>query len=118
MTTTITLEFNAEPRLSELEHELKLIHGLHVFLAEPRDPSAPVLLSVAIDVHGSEQGHLAVRRIAHTIYDFLHGSQRETQPPVMLVTIEGESMDIAPLSYDEIERVIATAYGGQFPENM
>lgn len=112
MTTTITLEFSAEPGLAELEHELKLIHGLKVFLVEPRDTSAPVLLSVAIGVHGSEQADLAVRRVAHTIYDFLHSSAREVQQSVTLVTIEGESVDIAPLSYAEIERIIAEAYAG------
>ena len=63
MTTTITLEFSAEPGLGELEHELKLIHGLKVFLVEPRDTSAPVLLSIAIGVHGSEQAGLAIRQI-------------------------------------------------------
>ncbi len=113
MTTTITLEFIGEPRLKELEHELKQISGLTVFLVEPRDEAAPVLLSIAIGKHG-EQAEMAIRRITHTIYDFLHSSaQQVSQQSVTLVTIEGDSVNIAPLSSDEIRQIIANAYAGQ-----
>ena len=113
MTTTITLEFSAEPGLGALEHELKHIHGLKVFLVEPRDTTAPTLLSISIHLHG-EQAALAIEQIAQDLYAFLHSSAHEaSQQPVTLVTIEGESVEIASFSVDEIVRIITEAHLGQ-----
>lgn len=115
METTITLECTLETHehLKELEHELKQIHGLKVFFVEPRDADAPVLISISV-LHKGEQAELAIRRIAHTLYDFVHSSTEESgQRKLTLVTIEGESIDIEPLSNDEIWRIIDEAHAGQ-----
>lgn len=115
METTITLECTLETRehLRELEHELKQIHGLRVFFVEPRDVDAPVLISISV-LHRGEQADLAIRRIAHTLFEFVHSSAAEPgQRKVTLVTIEGESVDLVPLSSDEIWRIVAEAHASQ-----
>ncbi len=115
MEPTITLEFTSDTRqhLHELEHELKAIHGVKVYFVEPRDEAAPVLISLGLSRKG-EQADLEIRRIAHVLYDFLHSSESdESQKTITLVTIEGESVNIAPLSSDEIRDIIAQAYAGQ-----
>lgn len=115
METTITLECTLETRehLRELEHELKQIHGLKVFFVEPRDADAPVLISISV-LHQGEQADLAIRRIAHTLFEFVHSSAAEPgQRKVMLVTIEGERIDLEPLSSDEIQQIVAEAHAGQ-----
>ena len=115
MTTTITLEFTSatHQHLKDLEYELKQISGTKVFLVEPRDAIAPVLISIGIDKKG-EQADLIIRRITHTLYDFMHSSAQEASPQHLpLVTIEGESVDIAPLSFEEIRQLIADAHAGQ-----
>lgn len=115
METTITLECMLETRehLRELEHELKQIHGLKVFFVEPRDTDAPVLISISV-LHQGEQADLAIRRIAHTLFDFVHGSTEVPgQRQITLVTIEGERVDLVPLSNDEIWQIVAEAHAGQ-----
>jgi hypothetical protein len=115
METTITLECTLEIRehLRELEHELKQIHGLKVFFVEPRDADAPVLISISV-LHKGEQADLAIRRIAHSLYEFVHSSAEEAgRRKLTLVTIEGESVDIKPLSSEEIRQIIAEAHAGQ-----
>ena len=116
MTTTFTLEITLEtwPHLKDLEYELKQIPGIKVLLVEPRDATAPVLISIGIGKKDEQQADLIIRRIAHVLYDFLHSSAQETsQKHITLVTIEGESVDIAPLSFDEIKQLIVEAYAGQ-----
>lgn len=115
METTITLECTLETHehLREFEHELRQIHGLKVFFVEPRDAGAPVLISISVLHHG-EQADLAIRRIAHTLYEFIHSSAREPGARrVTLVTIEGESVDLADLSSDQIRQIITEAHEGQ-----
>lgn len=115
METTITLEFFAETQqhLKELEHQLKHIHGIQVFFVLPKDENAPALISIGIGKKG-EQADVAIRRITHELYDFLHSSKGETsQRKITLVTIEGERIDIAPLTSDEIKQVITEAHAGQ-----
>ena len=115
MEPTITLEFTADTRqhLHTLEHQLKQIHGVKVFFVEPRDEAAPVLISLGLSKKG-EQANLEIRRVAHTLYDFLHSSEQdESRKTITLVTIEGESVDIAPLAEDEIREIIGKAYAGQ-----
>jgi hypothetical protein len=115
METTLTLECTgvAHKDLEELEHQLKHIHGLKVFLVMPKDEKAPVLLSIGMN-RRDEQADLTVRRIGHVLYDFLHRSASvPAREKITLVTIEGESIDIAPLASDEIKHIIATAYAGQ-----
>jgi len=115
METTITLESSLDERehLKELEHELKQIHGIKVFFVEPRDANAPVLISISV-LHQGEQAELAIRRIAHTLFAFIHGGAEEAgQRQMTLVTIEGESRDLVPLSSDEIRQIITEAHAGQ-----
>lgn len=115
METTITLESLGESheRLKELEHELKLIHGLKVFFVEPRDADAPVLISISV-LHQGEQAELAIRRIAHTLFEFVHGNvEAPGQRKLTLVTIEGESVDLEPLSSEEIRDIVTQAHAGQ-----
>ncbi|HEY0757217.1 MAG TPA: hypothetical protein VGD98_24900 [Ktedonobacteraceae bacterium] len=115
MEPTLTLECTLEMRehLRELEHKLKQIQGLQVFYVEPEDADAPVLISVGIR-HKDELADLTIRRITHTLFDFLHGSAREPgQRRARLVTIEGDNVDLEPLSSSEIKQVITEAYEGQ-----
>jgi phage-related protein len=115
MEPTITLEFTSGTRrhLHELEHELKEIQGVKVYFVEPRDESAPVLISLGLS-RKRERAEMEIRRIAHVLYDFLHSSaSEESQRAITLVTIEGESVDIAPLSSEEIREIIGHAYAGQ-----
>lgn len=114
MEPTITLEFTSDTRrhLHELEHQLKQIHGVTVYYVEPRDNSAPVLISLGLSKKG-EQANLEARRVAHTLYDFLHDSERDGQKSITLVTIEGESIDIAPLAEEEIREIVNRAYAEQ-----
>lgn len=114
METTITLECTLETRehLKELEHELKQIHGLKVFFVEPKEAGAPVLISISV-LHKGEQAELAIRRIAHTLFDFVQGSAEAVHRRVTLVTIEGESVDLTEMSSEEIRQIISEAHAGQ-----
>lgn len=114
METTITLECSSDTRqhLRGLEHELKQIHGIQVLFVEPKDETAPVLISIGIS-RKEEQAEQAIRRITHTLYDFLHGASESEAPKITLVTIEGESVDLAPLTSDDIKQVITEAHAGQ-----
>src|SRR5579883_1772800 len=109
METTITLECSLRERehFKELEHELKQIHGLKVFFVEPRDDEAPLLLSLSV-LHQGEQAELAIRRVAHTLFAFIHGNTDELAPlSITLVTIEGESRDLTSLKEEEIRSLIS-----------
>ncbi|HVU66111.1 MAG TPA: hypothetical protein VHD63_03240 [Ktedonobacteraceae bacterium] len=115
METTITLECSSRKRghFKELEHELKQIHGLKVFFVEPRDSEAPILISLSV-LHQGEHAELAIRRIAHTLFAFIHGNTDEPAPlPITLVTIGGESRDLTPLAEEEIRQIISEAHAGQ-----
>lgn len=113
-TTTFTLECTLdtlEP-LRNLEYQLKLIHGLKVFFVEPEDASAPVLISVSIHARG-EQANLAIRRITHTLFGFVHNNVTNDQRAITLVTIDGQHFDLAALSSDEIKQIITAAHTTQ-----
>lgn len=115
MEPTITLEFTADTRqhLKTLEHELKKIHGVQVFYVEPKDETAPVLISIGIRKK-DEQADITIRQVAHTLYDFVHGDAgKEGQKTISLVTIEGERVNIAGLDYEKIKQIITEAYTGQ-----
>jgi len=113
METTVTLECIADSQLPlrTLEHELKAIHGLKVFFVEPRDQTAPVLISLGMN-RKDEQADVHIRRIAHTLYEFLHSDEAQ-QIQITLVTIEGESINIVALESEAIRQIIATAYADQ-----
>lgn len=111
----LTLEFTSESRaqLKDLEHRLKGIHGVQVFYVEPKDVTAPVLISLGVS-RKSGRAELEIRGIAHVLYDFVHGGAgAEEQKVITLVTIEGDSVNIAPLAEEEIERIISEAYAGK-----
>ena len=115
MEPTLTLEFRADTRehLKALEHDLKNIHGVQVFFVEPKDETAPVLISIGIRKR-DEQADMTIRHVAHTLYDFVHGGAgEESQKTISLVTIEGERVDVASLTYDALKQIIAEAYIGQ-----
>lgn len=115
MEPTITLEFTADTRehLKTLEHDLKQIHGVQVFFVEPKDETAPVLISLGIRKR-DEQVDMTIRHITHTLYDFVHGGAgEESQRTISLVTIEGERVAVAPLAYDALKQIIIEAYTGQ-----
>lgn len=114
MEPTITLECAADSQqLHELEHQLKGVHGTRVYFVAPADRVAPVLISLGLSRKG-EQADLEIRRIAHILYDYLHSSEQDPgQQAVTLVTIEGERINIALLSSNEIRDIIEQAYAGQ-----
>lgn len=115
MEPTITLEFTTDTRehLKALEHNLKQIHGVQIFFVEPKDETAPVLISLGIRKK-DEQVDMTIRHITHTLFDFVHGGAgEESQKTISLVTIEGERVDVAPLAYEALKQVITEAYAGQ-----
>lgn len=107
-TTTVTIEFlsDTEQHLRTLEHRLKHIRDAEVELVKPRERTAPVLISISIDKRG-ERGEKAAQNVAQTLHDFLH--EDTGQKKIFLVTIEGERIDIEPLSTGEIQGIIAEA---------
>ena len=113
MQTTITLEFTTETHehLAELEYQLKQIHGLQVLFVPPKHKAAPTLISLGIGGKG-EHANLAIRRIAHTLYDFLHRADGPSEK-ITMVTIKGENIDITPLAADQIRQIVADAYANQ-----
>lgn len=108
MDTTITIEFFSETKehLKTLEQRLKHEHDVDVDLLEPRDAQAPALVSIGIKKHG-ERAENAAQRVAQTLYSFLH--DEPTQKQVLLVTIEGDRMDIKTLSVEQIKEIILEA---------
>jgi hypothetical protein len=111
MDTTVTIEFTAETHhhLKVLEQRLKHIHAVQVNLVEPKGHNAPALIAIGIEKSGV-LAERAAQSIAQVLYDFLH---EEGQKSISLVTIEGERMDIAPLSIDEIRNILVTAKAGE-----
>lgn len=111
METTVTIEFasNIEEHLRALEHQLKHIHDVHVDMIEPKDHSAPTL--IAIGLHkGGERAKNAAHNVAQVLHDFLHSDTGvQGQRSIFLVTVEGERVDIEPLSVAEIESIIFVA---------
>lgn len=114
MEITCTLEFTLEarPHLGELEHELKQIHGIQVLLVLPKDENAPALISLGVGRRG-EHAEIAIRRITHVIYNFLHGIAPQAARKIILVTSNGESVDITSLPSEDIKQIISEAYASQ-----
>ena len=115
METTVTIEFTSdtEQHLRILEHQLKHIHDVEVDLVEPKDPAAPALVAIGID-KGGERAERAAQSIAQVLYSFLHDeASSQSQKKIFLVTIEGDRIDIEPLSVEEIEEIIVAAQEGE-----
>jgi len=108
---TINIEFisDTEEHLKILEYRLRHIHDVQVDLVEPPDPTVPALIVIGIEKHG-ERAERASQSVAQVLHDFLHeGDSTQSQKKIFLVTIEGDRIDIEPLSVDEIEQIIFQA---------
>lgn len=113
--TTITIEFTSDTKehLKSLEHQLKHIRDVGVDLVAPRDPVAPALVAIGINKAG-ERGEAAAQNVAQTLYAFLHGDASAAgHKKISLVTIEGERIDIEPLSVEQIREIIVAAREGE-----
>jgi hypothetical protein len=107
----ITIEFfsDSEQHLKILEHQLKHIHDVDVYLIEPKDSTAPALVAIGLS-KGGERAAKAAHNIAHVLYDFIHDeTDSQIQKKILLFTIEGGRVDLEPLTADEIEGIIVTA---------
>lgn len=107
---TVTIEFfsDTEEHLKILENQLKHIHDVDVYLIEPKDPQVPALVSIGVNKSG-ERAAMAAQNIARVLYDFLHDTSAPGQKKILLFTIEGDRVDIEPLSIEEIEGIIVAA---------
>ena len=107
---TVTIEFfsDTEQHLKILEHQLKHIHDVDVYLVEPIDPQAPALVSIGVNKSG-ERAAQAAQNIARVLHDFIHDTSATGQKKILLFTIEGDRVDIEPLSSEEIENIIVAA---------
>ena len=117
MDTTVTIEFTSdtEQHLKTLEHQLRHIHDVRVDLVEPKDPVAPALIAIAI-TKGGERAESAAQNIAQVLHSFLHDeTSAQSSKRIFLVTIEGDRVEIEPLSAREIEGVIVGAQKGEAP---
>jgi hypothetical protein len=107
---TVTIEFfsDTEQHLKILEHQLKQIHDVDVYLIEPKDPQAPALVTIGVNKSG-ERAAKAAQNIATVLHDFIQDTSAPGQKKILLFTIEGDRVDIEPLSIEEIERIIVEA---------
>jgi hypothetical protein len=108
---TVTIEFTSETKqhLRTLERQLKHLHDVQVNLVEPKDHNAPALIAIGIEQSGTRAQEV-VQRVAQVLYDFLHEeTNAQSQKKIFLVTIEGERIDIEPLSVEEIKSIIVAA---------
>lgn len=108
MDTTITIEFFSDTKehLRTLEQRLKHEHDVDVDLVEPRDLKAPALVAIGIKKRG-ERAEIAAQKVAQTLYSFLHDDPGQKQ--MLLLTIEGDRMDIQTLSVEQIREIILEA---------
>ncbi|GAC1623951.1 MAG: hypothetical protein NVS4B7_14950 [Ktedonobacteraceae bacterium] len=112
METTISLEFISDTKehLKALEHQLKHIHGVQVELLEPRDSTAPALVGIGINPSADQ----AAQEVAQILYSLLREAQStQGQKKISLVTAEGDRVDIANLSVEDIHRIIVAAQEGE-----
>jgi|SRR5450755_4207621 hypothetical protein len=111
MDTTITIEFFSDTKehLKTLEQRLKHEHDVDVDLVEPRDVTAPALVAIGIKKHG-ERAENAAQRVAQVLHSFLHDEAGAVgQKRLLLLTIEGDRMDIKDLSVEQIREIILEA---------
>ena len=107
---TVTIEFfsDTEQHLKILEHQLKHVHDVDVYLIEPKDPQAPALVSIGVNKSG-ERAAKAAQNIATVLHDFIHDTSAPGQKKILLFSIEGDRVDIEPHTIEEIESIIAAA---------
>jgi len=109
--TTINIEFTSdtEEHLNILEQRLKQIHDVKVDLVEPPVHTVPALVVIGIEKHG-DRAERASRSVAQVLHNFLHeDDSTQSQKKIFLVTIEGDRVDIEPLTVYEIEQIIFSA---------
>lgn len=115
MNTEINLEFFSETRehITSLEHQLKRINDVDVGLLAPKDTNAPTLIAIGIK-HSGARTLEAAHQVAQTLYNFIHDEAGiANQKQLLLLTIEGDRVDIATLAAEEIERIIVAAKEGE-----
>ena len=115
MYATITIEFFSDTKehLKTLEQRLKQEHDVDVDLVEPKDATAPALVAIGIKKH-AERAEKAAQGVAQILYNFLHDEVGAAgQKRIFLFTIEGDRVDIEPLSVREIEGIILAAKEGE-----
>jgi hypothetical protein len=115
MDTEINLEFFSETKehLQHLEQQLKQVHDVDVGLLVPKDATAPTLIAIGIK-KGGERAVRAAQQVAQVLYDFLQDEAGAAgQKQLLLLTIEGDRVDIATLSVEEIEGIILAAKEGE-----
>jgi hypothetical protein len=115
MQAEINLEFFSDTKehLQLLERNLKQIHDVDVGLLVPRDATAPTLIAIGLK-KGGEQAAKAAQRVAQVLYSFLQDEPNTPgQKQLLLLTIEGDRIDIAGLPVEEIERIILAAKEGE-----
>jgi hypothetical protein len=115
METEINLEFFSETKahLTSLERQLKQIHDVDVGLLVPKDTNAPTLIAIGIK-HGGPRALAAAQQVAQTLYSFIHNEAGLAgHKQLLLVTNDGDRVDIAMLSAEEIERNIVAAREGE-----
>ncbi len=111
METEINLEFFTETKehLHLLERQLKQVHDVDVGLLVPKDATAPTLIAIGLK-KGGDRGARAAQQVAQVLYNFLQDESGPAgQKQLLLLTIEGDRVDIGELSVDEIERIIIAA---------
>ncbi len=108
MDTTITIEFFSDTKehLRTLEQSLRHEQDVEVGLLEPRDATAPTLVAIGIKKHG-ERAENAAQRVAQTLYNFLQDDAAQKQ--ALLLTIEGDRVDVKNLSVEQIKEIILEA---------
>jgi hypothetical protein len=108
---TINIEFSSdsEEHLKTLEYRLRHIQDVEVDLIEPPDHTVPALIVIGIEKHGI-RAERASQSVAQVLHDFLHeDDSTQSQKKIFLVTVEGDRIDIEPLSVDEIRQIIFRA---------
>ncbi len=66
-------------------------------------------MAIGIKKHG-ERAENAAQRVAQVLYSFLHDeSGAAGQKQILLLTVEGDRMDMEPLSVEQIRGIILEA---------
>ena len=109
LTANIEFVSDTEQHLREIEGNLRRIQHIKVDLIEPLDRTAPALITINIHRGGEE----IAQNIAQVLHDALHAdATTQGQKHIFLVTIEGDRIDIEPLSVEQITNVLLDAEAG------
>ena len=67
------------------------------------------------ELHRGERAESAAQTVAQVLHDFLHtDTSALSHKTIYLVTIEGERIDIEPMSVEEIKGIIMAAKEGEY----